>query len=245
MLLMALSGSAETPDLGHRGGGCCGGYVAYDCGGGCCGGYSYGCCGGGSSCHGGGHHRGGHSRHNRGHGCCGGGYSYGCCGGGCWGSCYGGYGGCCGGYGGCTGGCTGGVYMGGCYGGCYGGCTGGVYMGGGMMMMPSSGKAPEMAPPPKEGKGKEISAPATLVVTLPADAKLTIDDAPTTSTSEVRTFVTPELKPQKEFVYTLKAQITRDGQAMTAVEKVSVKAGQETRVSLEPTRFAAATVAQK
>jgi hypothetical protein len=40
--------------------------------------------------------------------------------------------------------------------------------------------------PKAKSKGSEeaaLAAPATLVVTLPADAKLTIDDAATTSTS--------------------------------------------------------------
>ena len=46
VLMMALTGSAEAPALGHHG--CCGGCY----GGGCSG----SCYGGGYSCHGGGHH---------------------------------------------------------------------------------------------------------------------------------------------------------------------------------------------
>jgi uncharacterized protein (TIGR03000 family) len=80
---------------------------------------------------------------------------------------------------------------------------------------------------------------------LPADAKLSIDDAPTTSTSSVRTFVTPELNPAKDYHYTLKAEIVRDGRTQSVVEQVSVRAGEETRVSIDAGRFATTTVAQK
>jgi uncharacterized protein (TIGR03000 family) len=247
---MALSGGAEVPDLGHHsscgGGGCCGGYVVMDCGGGgCCGGgYA---CSGSSSCHGGGHrlfggHRRGHSScHGGGHGCCGGGYS--CCGGGY--ACSGGYVVCGGGA------CSGGYVCGGGYG-CTGGgwgCTGG---------MPCGGMyAPQMAPPGKEGGEKlkempkekkdkeEVSAPATIVLSLPADAKVSIDGVATTSTSASRTFVTPELAPAKAFVYTFSAKIVRDGQTLTATEQVSVRAGAESRVNLGAEKFTAVTVAAK
>jgi uncharacterized protein (TIGR03000 family) len=246
---MALSGGAEVPDLGHHsscgGGGCCGGYVVMDCGGGCCGG-GYACCGG-SSCHGGGHrlfggHRRGHSScHGGGHSCCGGGYS--CCGGGY--ACSGG------GYVVCGGGaCSGGYVCGGGYG-CTGGawgCTGGVPCGGMY--------APQMAPPVKEGEKlkempkekkekEEVRAPATIVLSLPADAKVSIDGVATTSTSASRTFVTPELAPAKQFVYTFSAKIVRDGQTLTATEQVSVRAGAESRVNLGAEKFTAVTVAAK
>jgi uncharacterized protein (TIGR03000 family) len=110
-------------------------------------------------------------------------------------------------------------------------------------------KPPEKMPKPTDGKDKKdeasAPAPATILVSLPTDAKLAIDDRPTTSTSESRLFVSPELAPGKDFTYTLTAEIVRDGQKLTATERVSVRAGQETRVSLSPSQFAAASVAQK
>ena len=45
------------------------------------------------------------------------------------------------------------------------------------------------------------AAPARLFVNLPADAKLTIDGEVTTSTSEERIFVSPELAPGKSYSY--------------------------------------------
>lgn len=224
VLMMALTGSGEAPAFGHHGcHGCCGGcwggchglFGGHGCHG-CCGGYSYGCCGG---CYGG----------------CYGGYSYGCCGGGWGGSSYG----CCGG------GCYGGYTYGGCYGGYYGCCGGGYaapYMapaGAPPGGPPPGGGAPAGGPektpkPPVSGGGdkeKEVRgpAPATITVSLPADAKLMIDDTATRSTSATRTFVSPSLTPGQEYHYTLKAEIVREGRTLSAMERVTVRAGEDTR----------------
>jgi uncharacterized protein (TIGR03000 family) len=74
---------------------------------------------------------------------------------------------------------------------------------------------------------------ALLVVRLPADAKLMIDDYVAQSTSPVRTFITPPLEPGKEFSYELKAEAIRDGHQVSATKRVVVRAGQETRAILD------------
>jgi uncharacterized protein (TIGR03000 family) len=84
---------------------------------------------------------------------------------------------------------------------------------------------------------------AMLVVNLPADATLTIDDTPTVSTSAERTFTTPALEPGKVYRYTLKAQVTRNGQVQEMTQKVTVQSGETTRVSLDPS--SATSVAAK
>jgi uncharacterized protein (TIGR03000 family) len=73
---------------------------------------------------------------------------------------------------------------------------------------------------------------ATILVRLPADASLTVDDHPTTSTSALRLFKTPPLERGKEFHYTLKAKFVRGAQTITVEEVVPVRAGRETVVSL-------------
>jgi uncharacterized protein (TIGR03000 family) len=75
-------------------------------------------------------------------------------------------------------------------------------------------------------------APATIVVDLPAEARLSIDGAPTTSTSEHRVFVSPELNPGRDYHYTLKAEILRDGKPVAVAQEVAVRAGEETYVTL-------------
>jgi uncharacterized protein (TIGR03000 family) len=218
VLMMALSGSADAPaGLFNHG---CNGCSGSSCNGGCSG-YS---CGGGHGCHG------GRSKHGC-HGCNGGCSGYSCSGGGCHG-CHGGRGGlfhrnnCHG----CNGGCSG--YS--CHGGaCYGGCTGAGCMGGAPAAPAAPpAKAPEKVVPPAE-KGEASATPATLVVSLPADAKLMIDGNATRSISTTRTFVTPALETGKEFSYTLKAEVVRDGQTFTAIKNVTVKGGEESKVSIE------------
>jgi uncharacterized protein (TIGR03000 family) len=70
-------------------------------------------------------------------------------------------------------------------------------------------------------------------VTLPADAKLTIDGNPTVSTSESRVFESPSLTPGKTFHYVLKATAVRGGKTETVTKEVDVRAGEDTRVKIE------------
>jgi len=76
-------------------------------------------------------------------------------------------------------------------------------------------------------------APASIVVTLPADAKLTIDDRLTTSKSGLRKFATPQLPAGKKFQYTLKSEVMRDGVNQVVTRQITVRAGEETQVDLE------------
>jgi uncharacterized protein (TIGR03000 family) len=138
---------------------------------------------------------------------------------------------------GCCGGCTGCT---GCYG-SYGGygCTGGMgcYGSGAVIVGDAGAVAPQAVAVAQD-------APATIQVNLPADATLTVDGNATTSTSELRVFTSPTLPAGQEYFYSIKAEIVRDGQKLTAVERVAVKAGQETRLALPASKFAA-TVAAK
>jgi uncharacterized protein (TIGR03000 family) len=159
----------------------------------------------------------------------------------------GGRGGCGGGsMGGCGGGSMGGCGMGGCgmgggmgYGGGYmmGGCAtcggGGYVMGGGHVM---SGGCPGGVCSINAGGTALVQASgteATLVVTLPEDATLTIDGEETTSTSANRVFVSPALEQGKEYEYNLKAKVVRDGQTQIATAKVTVRPGETSQVELK------------
>ncbi len=209
VLMMALSSGAEVPAFGGHG-----------CSGSCHGG-SVGCHGGGGrGCHGGCH--GGSAGCHGGSGGCHGGYA----------GCHGGSAGCNGGYAGCTGAHA---AVGGCS---ASGCAGGMMAphGAPPKEMKGPGGAEKIAPPPPAPeKDKEVSVPtpATMVVSLPAEAKLLIDDAATTSTSSLRVFASPSLEPGKDFYYTLRGELVRDGQTILTSQRVKVRAGQETRVQLE------------
>jgi uncharacterized protein (TIGR03000 family) len=233
VLMLALSGGADAPALndvpaepvarygdhgrkeyrllGGRRGGCCGG----SCGG-CYGGGYYGGCSGG---------------------CCGGGYYGGCYGGRYSGSCGGCYGGCYGGraYGGMGGGYYGAMpYVGGYDSSWYGTPT---YYGAPMYYGGSTYQGGYEYGRAFEGTGyfdvSAIEAPATLVVRLPADAKLTVDGSATRSTDSVRAFVSPPLQPGKDYHYTLRAEVTRDGKKVERTRDVSVRAGQTSEVNFD------------
>ena len=160
-------------------------------------------------------------------------------GGGCYGGCYGGgYGGCRGGYGGCYGGCYGGGYgggYGGCYGGGYGGCYGGGYGcyggGGGVYYMPTGGTKEmpkgEKLEAPKQKGNDQIATPATIVVTLPADAKLTIDGYVSKQTTAERRLVTVPIRPGQEFTY----EFVAESNGVRQTQSVTVRGGQTAPVN--------------
>ena len=222
VLMMALSGGAEAPDFGGRG---CRG-----CNGGCSGVVASGCHGG-HGCHGGGLFGG------RRHGCHGG---HGCNG--------------CGGFvAACNGGCNG------CGGGLFSrlrsrkscGCCGTVVAtscaGCGGVVIPNTNPNTEPKTMPKsnpttEPKKTMGNAPATIIVSLPTDAKLTFDGAATNSTAARRTFTTPALDLNSDYVYTLRAEVVRDGRTVVETQNVTVRGGLVTEV---PFNFSSQGVASR
>jgi uncharacterized protein (TIGR03000 family) len=159
--------------------------------------------------------------HFRGGGCCG-------CSGGC-GGCWGGDGGWGGGYG-----CWGGYGSWG-YGMGYGmdGYSSPTFPGpltpGDMTTTPSGEKLKQPTP------DKETMAPsrAKLIVELPPDAKLYIDDLPVSKTSEVRSFSTPALEPGQSYYYMVRAEVIRDGKPVTQTRRVIVRGGQTARANFK------------
>jgi uncharacterized protein (TIGR03000 family) len=113
------------------------------------------------------------------------------------------------------------------------GCGGGCY--GGHVVPKKDGKEPEKLKDKPKEKDKETRvtpAPATIVVSLPADAKLFVDDAATTSTGSSRVFVSPSLNPGREYHYTIKAEVIRNGKPVKVEQVVAVRAGETTPVPL-------------
>jgi uncharacterized protein (TIGR03000 family) len=78
-----------------------------------------------------------------------------------------------------------------------------------------------------------VPTPATIVVRLPADARLTFNGAATHATGERRSFVTPDLNPASTYSYALRAEMVRDGKTMIATREVTVRAGITSSVELD------------
>lgn len=236
VLMAALTSGTATPDFGHRSRGCSGCYSS--CYGGCYRGgygggyggfsscYSYGCWG----CWGGGYGSG----YGGGYGCYGGGY--GCYGGG-WGcSGYGGYG--C--YASSVWSCAG------CYGGwsCYGMPYANVPTVPGVPLAPGTGNTvPERVPAP--GKDGSTSTRGRLVVELPEDAKLFIDDQQMKTQSGRRVFQTPPLDRTQTYYYVLRAEVTRDGRTLDETVRVLIRPGQEAYATFPTLAPAVTTTASR
>lgn len=222
--MLAGGSQADAFFFGHGCHGC------HGCWGGC-----HGCWGGGwGGCH----------------GCWGG--CHGCWGGchGCWGGCHGSWGcyGCSGGYGcyGCSGGCSGG-YAYGCYG-CSGGATGyysaPVY-GSPIQGAPASPAAPAdgVTPPmpPAPGGAAPLPAPAgttsigrdaaLLSVHVPAEARVFVNELATRSTGSDRRYMSRGLAVGREYTYTVRAEVERDGKLLSETKVIKVQGGQASDVN--------------
>jgi len=101
---------------------------------------------------------------------------------------------------------------------------------GGSGKPPAGGKPGGSNPPPDEALAP---APATLIVHLPADAMLKVDDFTPRSTSDRRVFLTPPLDPGRTFYYTLSAELKRDGKTLHTSQRAEVRAGKESEVYLK------------
>jgi uncharacterized protein (TIGR03000 family) len=85
------------------------------------------------------------------------------------------------------------------------------------------------APAPKV-EPKKTSA-ATVTFNLPADAKLFVDAFEAPAAGAVRTFTTPEgLEAGRDYAYTVRAELVRDGRTLTQTQRVIVRAGEATTV---------------
>ncbi|MBI1916310.1 MAG: TIGR03000 domain-containing protein [Planctomycetes bacterium] len=176
---------------------------------------------------------------------CGGCHGYTCSGCyGCYGSCWGCHGcwGCWGSYGYSYYSCSG------CYGchGCYG--CGGCWSCGGSPYAPGYISPGAVMPPAPDGAKKEKeeggagvdSNRAKLVVEVPADAKLFIDDQLMKSAAATRVFNTPTLEKGQTYYYELKVEVARDGVTRSETRKVLVRAGERARAVFTETGIVAA-----
>lgn len=69
------------------------------------------------------------------------------------------------------------------------------------------------------------SLPATIELTVPADAQVWFNGQVTTQTGTTRRFVTPPLNPEGDYSYEVKVSWMRDGQPVDETRQLSVTAG--------------------
>lgn len=91
----------------------------------------------------------------------------------------------------------------------------------------------------RQGGGSEETSSqdvARLTVRVPAEARLYVDGVLVPMNSETRSFHTPRLQRGREYYYTLRAEVDRDGETMTQTRRVTVAAGRQVRVELNDLR---------
>jgi uncharacterized protein (TIGR03000 family) len=88
---------------------------------------------------------------------------------------------------------------------------------------------------PKDGGKKPgttmVPSKAQLVVDLPADARLFIDEQKMKTPSGKRTFNTPRLQPGQTYYYILRAEVEREGKTVAKTQRVLIRAGETARAS--------------
>jgi uncharacterized protein (TIGR03000 family) len=87
------------------------------------------------------------------------------------------------------------------------------------------------------------TARATVIVRLPADARLFAESKALSLTGPERKFVSPELPMGQEFVYRFRVEYERDGETVSVTKKVAIRAG--AHMNVEFTDLTAKAVPEK
>jgi uncharacterized protein (TIGR03000 family) len=82
---------------------------------------------------------------------------------------------------------------------------------------------------------------ARLIIEVPADAKLFIDDQLMKTTAEKRTFNTPKLEQGQTYYYILRVEVDRKGEKQSESRRILIKAGDEVQQSFTESTIAAAS----
>jgi uncharacterized protein (TIGR03000 family) len=99
---------------------------------------------------------------------------------------------------------------------------------------PGDEKKEEKKGEKKKDEEKRVElAPATVVLSVPAGARVTVDGYTLSGTGRERTFVTPAIDPGERYEYTVRATLTVDGRGEVESLNVTVVAGEISRASFE------------
>ncbi|GIW84230.1 MAG: hypothetical protein KatS3mg106_743 [Gemmataceae bacterium] len=107
---------------------------------------------------------------------------------------------------------------------------------------------PEAAPPPGSARRTPATSPSaelpavptatgtpgqrgTVIVRLPADARLFAENRQLRQTGAERTFVTPPLPPEREYTYRFRVEYDRHGETVSISRQVKVRPGETVQVT--------------
>ncbi len=102
----------------------------------------------------------------------------------------------------------------------------------------------EVLPAPKVEENKQSSTQnnARIFVEIPENATLFIDGKVTKVEGDFRTFITPDLEPNKTYSYQLQVEFERNGVKIVELKKIILKSGDRISVSFVNTEKKEATV---
>jgi uncharacterized protein (TIGR03000 family) len=76
-------------------------------------------------------------------------------------------------------------------------------------------------------------AAASILVNVPAEARVFVDDYQMKSTSGERRFTTPELEPGRSYFYTIRVVVEKDGKTIEESKRVIVRAGETSHLAFD------------
>jgi uncharacterized protein (TIGR03000 family) len=97
-------------------------------------------------------------------------------------------------------------------------------------MMPPAGLSETTAPPLALNETTAGPNQVTLIVRLPADARLFAENQLIPLTGAVRVFVTPQLEPDRTYYYELTIEVERGGKTVKNTQNVEMRVGNVSNV---------------
>jgi len=95
--------------------------------------------------------------------------------------------------------------------------------------------------PPADGASLR-RADGTLIVEVPADAKIYVNDRLTSTPGELREYVSRNLVRGYNYAYEVRAEVERDGKVVSETKRVDLRAGENTRLAFSMAPAAAKEV---
>lgn len=102
---------------------------------------------------------------------------------------------------------------------------------GGVIQQSDPAPGGDLTPPAVDSTLNRANTEATLTVNVPANAKIFVNGTATRSDGAVRRYVSRGLTPGFEYTYEIKAELDRDGQAVTETKVVKVRGGESKDVA--------------
>jgi uncharacterized protein (TIGR03000 family) len=100
-----------------------------------------------------------------------------------------------------------------------------------MMQPPVNGYGPP--PPPVEARrANQNPNVARIVLNVPEDARVYLQDQRMTLTGPVRRFVSPQLQNGRDYLYTIRVEVDRNGETLTRTTEARVRGGRQVSVAV-------------